>query len=482
MAVLLASYSHVFAQYGTRIIDVDSTGAIHITGTFSDELTLGDTTIVSEKPEENTAFLAVLESEGTLRWVRQIGSGDRTNGVAAIKGAGDGGGYLVVHVYDSLFIDSTKWIYEDAVIRYTTGGEFKWTASDLGDSAVDLTLSGNGRIHVVSNPHWHGTLNLTTVDSSGVVLQKSRLAVGQLLSSVAADGNGRISIGGLASDHIMVSQYESIGKHLWSFLSDGGGWWASSVVIDRSGSTFFGARSMSGIQLADSVVASTSGRYVGRISPDGRLEWIHPINGPRGGSEVEVLLHEDRISAVMTVTDDPSPFENSLLLSEWDFSGNVLSSVTVPGIWVWVADARNFSASRGDDLYFIGYALEPPDPDVLETILYDPESLTFVGKRRVDTHVKSERPEGYDRGTISTVYPNPARANIIVEYSLSATAPVTIEICDALGRCMRRINHGIQTTGKHVAHIGNGSLAPGVYFVRVVAGPNVSIAPVHIIR
>jgi hypothetical protein len=64
-------------------------------------------------------------------------------------------------------------------------------------------------------------------------------------------------------------------------------------------------------------------------------------------------------------------------------------------------------------------------------------------------------------------YPNPFREQTQVGYRLPTAAVVTVEVYDALGRQVERLDEDAKKAGSHTAHIDASDLSSGVYFYRV---------------
>ncbi|MBI5709350.1 MAG: exo-alpha-sialidase [Candidatus Eisenbacteria bacterium] len=69
---------------------------------------------------------------------------------------------------------------------------------------------------------------------------------------------------------------------------------------------------------------------------------------------------------------------------------------------------------------------------------------------------------------LERVRPNPARADLFVQFALPLAAPALLELLDPAGRRLRALEVGGLGAGRHVVNLGNGpALTPGLYFVRL---------------
>ena len=84
-------------------------------------------------------------------------------------------------------------------------------------------------------------------------------------------------------------------------------------------------------------------------------------------------------------------------------------------------------------------------------------------------------------------YPNPFSTTTSVNYTLSRTAQVQIDICDALGRSIKVLTETVETPGVHQVnwdgtdHTGH-PMPAGVYLVRLRGGGNVQTRSVTLLR
>jgi hypothetical protein len=67
--------------------------------------------------------------------------------------------------------------------------------------------------------------------------------------------------------------------------------------------------------------------------------------------------------------------------------------------------------------------------------------------------------------------PNPARASTRISFTLPDPGTVTLTLVDVMGRVVDRLLAGPQEAGSHELHLDTGGYEPGVYYVRLEAGP-----------
>lgn len=69
--------------------------------------------------------------------------------------------------------------------------------------------------------------------------------------------------------------------------------------------------------------------------------------------------------------------------------------------------------------------------------------------------------------TVSQNFPNPFNGNTTVNYTLTSTDEVMVEITDVTGKVIEVINEGVRTAGSHAVVINSNKLAAGTYYYTV---------------
>jgi len=81
-----------------------------------------------------------------------------------------------------------------------------------------------------------------------------------------------------------------------------------------------------------------------------------------------------------------------------------------------------------------------------------------------------------------SVAPNPLQGTGTVRFTLATATDVRLTLFDATGREAALLASGARTAGAHQAPLDTGTLAPGVYLVRLQAGARVTTSRVTIVR
>jgi hypothetical protein len=78
--------------------------------------------------------------------------------------------------------------------------------------------------------------------------------------------------------------------------------------------------------------------------------------------------------------------------------------------------------------------------------------------------------------------PNPTAGDLVISFSVSQSKPVRIDVVDVAGRRVSRSVIAQPTPGRHLLRLDHGSLAPGVYMVRLVQDGNERWSRVAIVQ
>ena len=122
-----------------------------------------------------------------------------------------------------------------------------------------------------------------------------------------------------------------------------------------------------------------------------------------------------------------------------------------------MASADTF-AGRGGHRYAF-YSVARDTSGNIEAVPGSPDAETF-------TQVAVGDAAGW-RLELAGAYPNPARGEIRVWFTLPSREPATLELMDVAGRRVIRREVGSLGPGPHALTLGSPSLRPGLYFLRL---------------
>lgn len=79
-------------------------------------------------------------------------------------------------------------------------------------------------------------------------------------------------------------------------------------------------------------------------------------------------------------------------------------------------------------------------------------------------------------------YPNPAKDNTAINYSLKENSNVQLSLFDIVGKNILELNQGIQSSGNHNLNLDVSSLSSGIYFYTISAGNSKMTGKISVAR
>ncbi len=115
----------------------------------------------------------------------------------------------------------------------------------------------------------------------------------------------------------------------------------------------------------------------------------------------------------------------------------------------------------------------------------EPAAVVFevrAGTETVATHVVRLSVSAPAEVALGPPYPNPSRGAVTVGVEVPSAGPVRVSVVDVLGREVAVLADGERDAGAHKVRVGAGSLAPGVYLVRLRAGGETRVRSMTVVR
>ena len=84
--------------------------------------------------------------------------------------------------------------------------------------------------------------------------------------------------------------------------------------------------------------------------------------------------------------------------------------------------------------------------------------------------------------TLAQNYPNPARENTTIPYTVSESGNVRVEVYDLLGRQVMILVDEVQPAGQYEIILNTSSFSSGLYFYRLISGRSVATKQMHIVK
>ncbi|QIX63162.1 T9SS type A sorting domain-containing protein [Hymenobacter sp. BT18] len=323
------------SQYAT-MIGVDAAGNTYEVGGFTNTTTIGTTTLTSLGNVDG--YLAKYAPDGTVAWVRQLGSPGNDLAVAlALDAAGNP--YITGNFSGTISLGNGLTLEDGAsttgksfVVRYTPDGTPTWARQSVPSTRTnggnDLDLDDQGHVVVsgiYSSSLSIGSTNITypgpmgTPGSFGTYLARFDAATGELQSltpsvfyvpaagttsatyaaprvTVAPTGEmylltvftqpavvGSTTFTTRGENDILLVKYDAAGTPQWARQLGGpAADYNGEGLVDAAGNLYL-AGGFTGEANFDGKTVTSAGNFDGfllRYSPEGSLQWVSTSGGP----------------------------------------------------------------------------------------------------------------------------------------------------------------------------------------------------------
>lgn len=514
-----------FYENSVNGVSIDDNGNNYIVGSFNDSITFGGTKYVGVG-NGLEAYIAKLNSTGTVQWVRSMGGPyDQDQGVdIAVDPAGNS--YSLGYFHDSVNVGGTMIRESNGhfawIAKYNTSGTIQWAKPANGVSVASIggiVYSPEGAVYVGNSV----TLGKFSVNGDSIWTVQAATDSGQILiNDVTVDHTGdfvyvtgivvsQASFGGVLLDagpngdwDIFVIKLDKNGNGIWGRtagsdthnIEDIG----HAVEVDQSGNVYVcGQYADTAIFGNDTLVAGDAwwSVFVAKYDSDGDVEWAIGGNASNfaffaAGKDLKLVSNESAI-LVLTHYNTSLDFGDStfsvtaggdaLLLKisssgvlQWGKqSGSTFPSITVNAMDVSRTTSNVTLVGHHGGSAFLPTTFTPLAPFPAATGGVD-DGLIVSGTTDSPTPVK-ERPGNLLPANFSLAqnYPNPFNPTTTIDYDIPSRSQVTIDVFNVLGQQVRRLVNEVQSAGAYTVdwdgRDASGSrVASGVYLYRIQAG------------
>ena len=314
-------------------IALDSSGNIYATGTFMDNATFGNTSLVNGEGNTDDIFVAKLTNSGSWLWAVKA-DGTNTEQSQAIAVDSSGNAVITGYFRETANFGSTSLTtgstggggMEIFVAKISSSGEWQWAAM------ASEPVSGS------SQPREGRGI---TVDSSG-----SAFITGYF-SEIATFGSTT-----LEEDHDgsqFVAKISSSGIWQWAVKAGDSGWTKhDGIAVDSSGNAFV-TGSFSETTIFGSTVLMSSGDrdiFVAKISSSGIWQWAVSVGGSQEDESNGITVDSSDNAFVTGSFYQTATFDSTTLTS----SGKddiFVAKISSSGSWQWAAKAGGSGADEG---------------------------------------------------------------------------------------------------------------------------------------
>jgi len=439
-------------------VTTDESDNIIVTGGFRQTLDLGDTTLTSVGDFD--VFLTKYDKNGTLLWARRMGGvagGDEAYEVAtdAMGSIALTGYYFISASFGDTTLTSVALSEDIFVATYSSSGQFMWAASVGGPGLIDEGHSV--AIHTDGSVFISGRFNLPSAT----------------FGDTTVTGRGGF-----------IAKYNTNGQFLWvrPAVSTGVRATITDIAIGDDGNVYGVGYFPDTVRIGGTTLVSQGGNdaFVLRLDEDGTLLYVNQITGtdPVFGLTLTLGASSEffTVAGYFSGTIEIGDTSLSLLSSQ---AGGFMAAYTLGGFVSWAVRASEeagFNVIRDSDsqgngaLLFVGvFRSNMAFGDT--TFFTRGVEDVFVSRLNTDGTVgvetTSQIPEAY---SLSQNYPNPFNPSTTIEFSLPATAIVSVKVFNTLGEEVAVLVSQELSAGSYRYQWDAALQSSGVYFYQIRAG------------
>ncbi|MCK4404402.1 MAG: SBBP repeat-containing protein [candidate division Zixibacteria bacterium] len=443
-------------------IAIDDSNNVYVTGCSYGSGTSYDYTTIKYYPNGDTAWVSRYNGPGNSVDVAMDIAIDDSNNV-----------YVTGYSYGS----GTNSDY--ATIKYKPNGDTAWVRRYNGpgndyDWAYAMALDGSGNVYVTGRSDGSGTHgDYATIkykpngDTAWVMRYNGPGNSIDVAMDIAIDDSNNVYVtggsygSGTNSDYTTI-KYKPNGDTAWVSRYNGPGNnydCAHAIALDDSGNVYVTGYSDG---------SGTSYDYTTiKYYPNGDTAWVRRYNGPGNDYDWAYAIALDDSGYVYVTGKRGSGTDSDYATIKYYPDGDT--------VWVRVYNGPINGGDRAYDLavddsgnvYVTGYSEGSGTGDDYCTIKY---FQTASGVK--DETGSRERPSEFD---LSQNYPNPFNPTTKIEFTLSKSGFVTLQIYDVLGRKVRTlVSEDLSSGYKSVLWDGKNNdgkdVASGAYFYQLKVG------------
>jgi len=493
-------------------LKADNAGHFYVAGSFEGTAVFDSDTLTSKGDQD--IFLAKYSDEGNLIWVKRAGGIGSDEGYSMRLDAKSENIVLTGFSQNGQFGDTTLSGTPFFLAKYDTSGTLKWartigTAGSGSETSVAMDTSGNifvtggsDGLLLVDTLVIYASYFVVKYDESGNVkwvrdIAPNHSSAGVQPSDINCDLSNNIYVTGFIlgdttrfdSTHFLVPQaggnmflvkYDARGTVDWAMKSNNTKFASSShIAFDAHNNiymtgNFTDSVNIGGISLAGN---GTSSAFFAKFEPNGTTLWATASagSGYSNGSDITLDKYGDMygtgVSSHSTFFGNNLLIDGGLFVVKYTPDGQCLFAVSAgsnPGdIQTW---GRDLAVPDSNGIYVTGYMGGSADFGSIHLTNNIGESI-FITKLSPYTQSKVNQLSG-EATTFSLFqnFPDPFNPTTTIRYQLPASAFVSLDIFDLLGRLVKRVVSERQNAGTHSVTFNGINLASGIYLYRLQAG------------
>lgn len=210
-------------------IDVDDSGNVYIVGEYTYSLTIGTSTMLGVGNNDEDAFIAKLDKQGNVLWMKRTGGKLRDHlSDVAISASGDviitGFFSDTAHSYDTFKVNDAAYGNRNFLLaKMTPAGDFKW-----------IKYSKDGNVLINS---WFGEYSSAFIETGA---NNDIYVAGHINNPISFDGTTYPIWGGF--EMIYLAKFDSAGNYIWNDVSSTYDCHLTGMTIDRDNNIYLTGR------------------------------------------------------------------------------------------------------------------------------------------------------------------------------------------------------------------------------------------------
>ncbi|SIR26173.1 SBBP repeat-containing protein [Pontibacter lucknowensis] len=307
---------------GSGII-VDSKGNTYTAGSFNKSVTIGNTTLTSDKPH-GEGYVAKYDAAGKEVWVIKLGGDARKLVMDSQENIFVTGGFEDTGVFGSTVLKSNG-IHDYYLVKLNSAGQVLWatnttalSGNEASATGVDVGIDAKGNIYVTG------------------------IFIGDITF-------GNVSLASQGRD-LFILKLDPFGKAIWARKAGGDGFDSvGSIAVDATGNSFItgdirGTAHFGAISISSEYSLSISGfhpaLFIAKYNTAGDVVWVKKT-GSSGTHSLKITLDKNGFIFLTGWFSGPANFASTILyaynqsmfLAKYDAAGDVIWAREAGGYW-----------------------------------------------------------------------------------------------------------------------------------------------------
>lgn len=449
-------------ESSNKAIALDPAGNLYVSGSFNQAITIGTTTLTSERA--NNFLLAKLDSEGNFVWVKKAAEGNLSFAGIAVDAQGTpfiSGSFShsssdndSTAVFGSTTLTS-RGDHDIFIAKYSSAGDLNWVKQ----------IGGNGR----------DLVGLSNADSAG-----NLCFIGNYGESTSFEGFTLTPQG--VGAHRFLAKVNSNGELLFAkdISTQTGNWdenfWSFS--IDRQNNYYIAGDFSTPITFGSTVLTPNIGLleeiFVAKLDADGNYLWARQAGGIERDWAGSIIV-DSLGNQYLTGTYRMQATFGSTTLSSTAGDGLYLTKIDTNGNFKWTIKADGGHANYGiclalgknSDIYLGGQFRFNCQFEGSQVAISSDFGNSFVAKYREDGTEGDNINETKKAELSLNNYPNPFNPVTSINYELQSGNYTKLTVYNSKGELVKTLLDGVQAVGKYSVNFDGAGLNSGVYFYKL---------------